>query len=55
MPLTRDFRETVQARAARDPAFREAMFQEAVEALLQGDVDDGRRPDGRVDHDGGAA
>ena len=42
MPLTRDFRETVQARAARDPAFREAMFQEAVEALLQGDVDDGR-------------
>jgi len=42
MPLTRDFRNTVQARAARDPAFREAMFQEAMEALLQGDVDDGR-------------
>jgi len=42
MPLTRDFRDTVQARAARDPAFREAMFQEAMQALLQGDVDDGR-------------
>ena len=42
MPLTRDFRETVQARAARDPAFREAMFQEAMQALLRGDVDDGR-------------
>ena len=42
MPLTRDFRETVQARAARDPAFREAMFQEAVRALLGGDVDGGR-------------
>jgi hypothetical protein len=42
MPLTRDFRQTVQARAARDPAFREAMFQEAMEALLKGDVDDGR-------------
>ena len=42
MPLTRDFRETVQARAARDPAFRETMFQEAVRALLNGDVDGGR-------------
>jgi DNA-binding phage protein len=42
MPLTKDFRETVQARAARDPIFREAMFQEAMEALLRGDVDGGR-------------
>jgi DNA-binding phage protein len=42
MPLTRHFRETVQARAARDAAFREAMFQEAVRALLSGDVDGGR-------------
>ncbi|BAM89362.1 putative transcriptional regulator [Bradyrhizobium oligotrophicum S58] len=42
MALTRDFRETVQARAERDPAFREAMFQEAVSALLCGEVDDGR-------------
>ena len=42
MPLTRDFRDTVQARAARDPAFREAMFQEAMQALLQGEVDEGR-------------
>jgi DNA-binding phage protein len=42
MPLTRSFRDTVQARAARDPAFREAMFQEAMQSLLQGDVDGGR-------------
>ena len=42
MPLTRDFRDTVQARAARDPAFREAVFQAAMQALLQGDVDEGR-------------
>lgn len=42
MALTKDFRETVQARAERDPAFRKALFQEAVQALLQGDVDDGR-------------
>jgi DNA-binding phage protein len=42
MPLTRDFRDTVRARAARDPAFREALFQEAVQALLKGETDDGR-------------
>lgn len=42
MPLTRDFRATVRARAARDPAFRKAMFQEAVQALLSGDVEGGR-------------
>jgi hypothetical protein len=42
MPLTKDFRETVQARAARDPAFRKALFQEAVQTLLQGDLDAGR-------------
>ncbi len=42
MPLTSSFRDTVQARAERDPAFREAMFQEAMQALLQGDVDSGR-------------
>jgi hypothetical protein len=42
MPLTRDFRETVQARARKDAAFREAMFQEAMQSLLQGDVDGGR-------------
>ena len=42
MPLTRDFRDTVQARAREDAAFREAMFQEAMQSLLRGDVDGGR-------------
>jgi len=42
MALTRDFRQTVQARAARDPAFRKALFQEAVQTLLEGDIDAGR-------------
>ena len=42
MPLTKDFRETVRARAARDPKFRKALFQEAVQTLLQGDIDAGR-------------
>ena len=39
MPLTRSFNETVRERAARDPAFRAALFSEAVQALLAGDVD----------------
>lgn len=42
MALTKDFRQTVQARATRDPAFRRALFQEAVQTLLQGDIGAGR-------------
>ena len=42
MALTRNFRDTVRKRAERDAAFREALFQEAVQALLQGKADDGR-------------
>ena len=42
MPLTRDFMETVQARAWRDPSFREGLLEEGVECLLAGDFDAGR-------------
>ena len=42
MSLTRDFKETVQARARRDPAFREGLLKEGVECLLAGDVDAGK-------------
>jgi len=42
MPLTRSFKATVQARAARDPKFREALLKEAVQALLGGDTATGR-------------
>jgi len=42
MALTRSFKETVQARAQRDPAFREALLAEAVDALLAGDVGAGK-------------
>ena len=42
MALTRDFKETIKARADRDPAFREALLIEAVELLLEGDVDTGK-------------
>ena len=42
MPLTRSFKETVRARVERDPAFRAALFTEAVEQMLAGDVDTGK-------------
>lgn len=39
MPLTRSFSATTRERATRDPAFRAALFGEAVQALLGGDLD----------------
>ena len=42
MALTRDFKETIQARAHDDPAFRKAMLQEGVECLLAGDIGTGK-------------
>jgi hypothetical protein len=42
MPLTRDFRETIAARAQRDPRFREALFTEALNSYLAGDVAEGK-------------
>lgn len=42
MALTRDFKETVQARIATDPAYRTALLREGVECLLSGDLDTGK-------------
>lgn len=42
MPLTRSFRDTVQARARRDVKFRRAMLAEAMQVLLDGDLEQGR-------------
>lgn len=42
MPLTRDFKETIQARVRRDPAFRRALLREGIECMLEGDVDTGK-------------
>jgi hypothetical protein len=42
MALTRDFKELVQKRVARDPAFRDALLREGVDSLLAGDVDTGK-------------
>ena len=38
MPLTRDYRETILARARRDAEFRELMLLDGVQCLLAGDV-----------------
>jgi hypothetical protein len=37
-----NFQETVQARARRSLAFRKALLQAAVQALLDGNLDEGR-------------
>ena len=42
MALTRDFKETVQARARRDPGFRKALLREALDCMLAGDIDAGK-------------
>ena len=42
MPLTRDFKETVQARVRRDPAFREGLLKEGIDCLLAGEVEAGK-------------
>ena len=39
MPLTKDFKATVMARAKKDKKFCEAMLSEAVTELLSGDID----------------
>lgn len=38
MPLTRDFKETIRARVARDPKFRQELLREGIECLLTGDT-----------------
>lgn len=38
MTLSRDFHETVVARAKRDPAFKPALVMEALQSFLEGEV-----------------
>jgi DNA-binding phage protein len=42
MALTRNFKETIQARVKRDPAFRRGLLSEAVASLLGGELDFGK-------------
>lgn len=38
MVLTVNFRDTVKAKIESDPEFRQALFREAVQTLIEGDV-----------------
>ncbi len=42
MPLTQEWKKTVAARVQRDPRFREALFTEALNAYLEGDMTVGK-------------
>ncbi len=40
--MTRDFKELVQQRIARDPAFGDALLREGIDTMLTGDIDTGK-------------
>ncbi len=42
MPLTRDFKETIQERVRREAAFREELLREGIQSLLTGDLETGK-------------
>jgi DNA-binding phage protein len=42
MPLSREFKHTIRERAARDPAFRLAMLEDALSALDVGEATDAK-------------
>lgn len=42
MTITQNFKETVQARALRDPKFREGILRESIECMLAGDLKTGK-------------
>ena len=42
MALTRDFKDTIQARALRDTEFRHGLLVESIECILIGDVETGK-------------
>ena len=42
MALTREFKQTIQARVLADRAFRVALLREGVESMLNGDVESGK-------------
>lgn len=42
MPLTRDFKETIQTRVENDAKFRQSLLEECWECLLSGEVEVGK-------------
>ena len=41
MALTREYKDTVLARIKRDPKFARALYAEAVNSLLEGEIEEG--------------
>jgi hypothetical protein len=41
MALTLEYQATVLARLKRDPKFAQALYEEAVNALMEGETDEG--------------
>jgi len=42
MPLTKDFNETMRERLQKSAGFRRALLKEAVNCMIEGDVDTGK-------------
>ena len=42
MPLTQDFKQTIRARAQAEPEFRQALLREAIECIINGDLETGK-------------
>ena len=42
MPLTKDFNETMRERLQKSAGFRRALLREAVNCMIEGDVDTGK-------------
>ena len=42
MPVTREFKDTVQARIKQDRKYRKELLREGVASLLAGDLDTGK-------------
>lgn len=41
MALTREYKQTVQARIKRDPKFARALYAEAINSLIEGEAEEG--------------
>jgi len=42
MAITRNIKETIQARVLDDPQFREGLLKESIECMLSGDIETGK-------------
>ena len=42
MAITRNFKETIQARAIKDSKFRTGLIKESIESMLAGDTETGK-------------